>query len=41
MLEQTAEGRKELEKFDQAPVLMDGRRDRVSGEILVSSFKRV
>ena len=31
-LEQTAEGRKELEKFEQAPLLMDGRQDRVSGE---------
>ena len=32
LLEQTAEGRKELEKFNDAPLLMDGRQDRVSGE---------
>jgi len=32
VLEQTEEGRKEVRKFDDAPLLMDGRQDRVSGE---------
>ena len=32
VLEQTEEGRVELESFKEAPLLMDGRKDRVTGE---------
>ena len=32
-LQQTAAGREELEKFKSAPLLMDGRKDRVTGEV--------
>ena len=32
-LQQTAEGREELRAFEDAPILMDGRRDRVTGEV--------
>ena len=31
--QQTPEGREELRKFDEAPLLMDGREDRVTGEV--------
>ncbi|HIE69732.1 MAG TPA: hypothetical protein EYP98_05930, partial [Planctomycetes bacterium] len=33
VLQQTPEGRAELRKFDAAPLLMDGRKDRVTGEV--------
>ena len=33
MLQQTPEGRAELKRFDTAPLLMDGRVDRVTGEV--------
>jgi PIF1 helicase. len=33
VLQQTQEGRQELRKFDNAPLLMDGRQDRVTGEV--------
>jgi hypothetical protein len=33
VLQQTADGRHELEKFADAPVLMDGRKDRVTKEV--------
>ena len=33
ILQQTEEGRAELKKFDGAPLLMDGRVDRVTGEV--------
>ena len=32
-MQQTPEGREELRKFDGAPLLMDGRVDRVTGEV--------
>ena len=32
-LQQTPQGREELRKFDAAPLLMDGRKDRVTGEV--------
>ena len=32
-LQQTQEGRAELKRFEDAPILMDGRRDRVTGEV--------
>ena len=33
VLQQTEAGREELRKFETAPLLMDGRQDRVTGEI--------
>jgi len=33
VLQQTAEGREELRKFQHAPILMDGRQDRANGDI--------
>jgi len=33
LLQQTPEGRAELKRFDTAPLLMDGRKDRVTGEV--------
>ena len=32
-LQQTAQGREELKKFESAPLLMDGRKDRITGEV--------
>jgi hypothetical protein len=33
LLQQTKEGREELRVFEKAPLLMDGRKDRVTGEV--------
>ena len=33
LLQQTAKGRKQLERFRDAPLLMDGRVDKVTGEV--------
>ena len=33
VLQQSAEGREQLRKFEAAPLLMDGRKDRVTGEV--------
>ena len=33
VLQQTAEGREQLREFENAPLLMDGRQDRVTGEV--------
>eukprot|EP00959_Pyramimonas_sp_CCMP1952_P108213 2262552-Pyramimonas_sp.AAC.1 len=32
-LQQTAQGRAELARFEDAPILMDGRVDRATGEV--------
>ena len=41
LLQQTPEGRAELRRFDDAPLLMDGRKDRVTGEVGANTINRL
>ena len=40
MGQQTREGREELARFESAPLLMDGRKDRVTGEVGANRVNR-
>ena len=41
MLQQTPEGREELRTFDSAPLLVDGRKDRVTGEVGANQINKL
>ena len=41
VLQQTPEGRDALRNFEQAPLLMDGRKDRVTGEVGADQINRL
>ena len=41
VLQQTVEGREELKAFADAPLLMDGRKDRVTGEVGANRINRM
>ena len=40
VVQQTREGREELARFESAPLLMDGRKDRVTGEVGANRVNR-